>query len=555
MSKYVQKNRNTLRITLRNRLFLGLGAGVVLSSLLIVALINNRAQEGDEGENINTYTLNFHDAIFKKVLRTFDNNFVLTDGKKFIKTDSSGAIIWKKQIETNFPVLIQSFCELSDKGLVAVCQMIGADNHAKIYLVKIDSEGNYKWSKMLSKEYSEFAYSIAAGTDNDFYLCGSGCSTSNFVLKMNAAGEQVWVKDLKAGITLGSAQRIAYHNGELIISGRLEGNGNAELYLLKTDLNGNPLQSRRVSMTKSFTTRVLTFTNDGGYIIAGNYLSAEGNDNPFILRTDVNMNPVWMRSYGAAGIETINDIAVTSNDDLYIVGNIYINADQNINMLLFKTNALGDIQWQMHAGSEELNGAGYDDALSIASINDNGFIITGFSNGGFMTKVDKMGNGFCFQRLLTLDVNEVPLSMLNVSFQQNIIPQFDEVPITPQSATLNIAAPDICYGNANSGNNNNNNNGGGNSTSNPTVTSPNVEINIYPNPGNGQITIELSKELSEPGVINVYDISGKLLLSHDVLPYQVIQKFDNSKLPNGSYILQLFDRQQVLVNKKIIIQH
>lgn len=551
MSRFVQRNRNTLRLTLRNRLLLGLVSGIVLSALLIVALVNNRTQQ-DNNDNIDTFTLNYHDVIFKKVINTYDGHFVFTDGKKFIKTDSSGNIIWKKQIETNFPLLIQSFAELSDRGIVAVCQMIGSDNHAKIYLIKLDADGAFKWSKMLSKPNSEFAYSIAAGTDNDFYLCGSGCSTSNFILKMNAAGEQVWVKDLKAGITVGSAQRIAYRNNELILTGRLESNGNAELYLLKTDLNGNPLQARRVAMSKSFVVKVLKFTMDGGYVIAGNYLTAEGNDNPFILRADNNMNPIWMKSYGAEGIETINDIAVTSNTDLYVVGNIYINAEQNINMLLFKTDALGNIQWQMHAGNEQLLGAGYDDALSVAATLDNHFMITGFSNGGFITKIDALGNGFCFQRLLTLEVADVPLSMLNVSFQQNILSMFDEVAINPVAGTLNLTAPDVCYGNAS--NNNNNQNNGNNSYVNSVTANSKNDVNLYPNPSNGNFSVELADELTESGLINIYDMSGKLLLSQEIQPYARKQKLENLTLPNGTYLLQVFSRNEIISSKKVVIQ-
>lgn len=553
MSRYVQRHRNTLRLSLRNRLLIGLSSGIVLSALLIIALVNNRSQEG-ENDNIDTFTLNYHDVIFKKVIATSDGNFVFTDGKKFIKTDSAGNILWKKQIETNFPILIQSFAELSDRGIVAVCQMIASDNHAKIYLIKLDADGAFKWSKMLYKANSEFAYSIAAGADNDFYLCGSGCSTSNFILKMNAAGDQVWVKDLKAGITVGSAQRIAYRDNELVVTGRLESNGNSELYILKTDLNGNPLQARRVSMSKSFVTKVLKFTPDGGYVIAGNYLTAEGIDNPFILRADINMNPIWMKSYGAEGIETINDIAVTGNTELYVVGNIYINADQNINMLLFKTDALGTIQWQMHAGNEQLLGAGYDDALSVAATNDNHYMITGFSNGGFITKIDGVGNGFCFQRLLTLEVADVPLAMLNVSFQQNILGLFEESIINPQAGSLTLNAPDICYGNASNNNNNNNQNNGNNSYVNSINATGKIEVNLYPNPSNGNLNIELTNELSDPGLINIYDLSGKLLFSQEVQPFARFQKLENTALSNGTYLFQIYSRNEIIASKKIVIQ-
>lgn len=550
MRRHIQKTRTTVRTSLRNRLVLGLAGGLFLSTLLIIVIINNKTENGF-ADTAKTYTLNYPDVTFKRVIRTSDNHFVLTDGKKFIKTDSAGTVLWKKHLETNFSLLIQSFCELSDEGLVAVCQIIGADNVARIYLVKLDKDGNYMWSKVLSKESSEFAYCITAGPDNDFYLCGTGCSTSNFILKMNGAGEQVWAKDLKAGITLGSAQRIAYKDNYLLISGRIQNGSTDELYLLKTDLNGNPVLSRRMTMQKSFNIKVLTFSPDGGYIVSGNYLGASGADNPFILKTDQNMNAIWMHAYGVDGIENINDIAVNGNSELYVVGNVFIDNIQNINTLLFKTDQSGNVLWQLHAGSEQLNGAGYDDGLSIASLNHSGFLIAGFSNGGFITRVDDMGNGFCFQRLLNMSVSDVPIAMLNVSFQQNIISLFNENPITPQAGILNLANPDICYGNTNTDQGSD----GGTATGTTSIKDQGITMGIYPNPGNGNITLELNNELTEPGVINVYELSGRLVRSQELMPYQKIQRLDYSQLPAGTYIIQLFDRQQVIANEKMIIMH
>jgi hypothetical protein len=39
------------------------------------------------------------------------------------------------------------------------------------------------------------------------------------------------------------------------------------------------------------------------------------------------------------------------------------------------------------------------------------------------------------------------------------------------------------------------------------------------------------------------------------MPYQKTQRLDYSQLPAGTYIIQLFDRQQVIANEKMIIMH
>ncbi len=84
--------------------------------------------------------------------------------------------------------------------------------------------------------------------------------------------------------------------------------------------------------------------------------------------------------------------------------------------------------------------------------------------------------------------------------------------------------------------------------------SDNVEINLYPNPSNGNFSIHLSKQLKHPIEFTMYNIYGQKVYSEQFIPntsnYYQIQK---EGLSSGSYFVKIVSGQTNL-SSKIIIQ-
>lgn len=76
-----------------------------------------------------------------------------------------------------------------------------------------------------------------------------------------------------------------------------------------------------------------------------------------------------------------------------------------------------------------------------------------------------------------------------------------------------------------------------------------LDINIYPNPANSQITIELPFELQNP--IEVYDAQGRLIQTYN--EQGILLKINLSHYDNGLYLLKFNYNQNILV-KRIIVQ-
>ena len=75
-----------------------------------------------------------------------------------------------------------------------------------------------------------------------------------------------------------------------------------------------------------------------------------------------------------------------------------------------------------------------------------------------------------------------------------------------------------------------------------------IEINIFPNPSNGSLTVDFAnmKNLKE---ILLQDLLGKIVFRQTINNQRQI-KIDN--LPSGAYILTIIDNDYIKINKKII---
>jgi hypothetical protein len=80
-------------------------------------------------------------------------------------------------------------------------------------------------------------------------------------------------------------------------------------------------------------------------------------------------------------------------------------------------------------------------------------------------------------------------------------------------------------------------------------------MEVMPNPNNGRFMVTVHN-LPKAATIEVYDLSGKLLLAEDAAPTngQYNQSFDLSDLQAGMYFIQLNDGQQTAI-EKVVIRH
>jgi uncharacterized delta-60 repeat protein len=323
-----------------------------------------------------------------------------------IKTDESGNVQWAKTYGGTDGDYAYSVQQTSDGGYIIAgyTRSFGAGG-SDILLIKTDANGNIIWAKTYGGTSGDVAYSIQQTFDGGYILAGYTASFGAgswdiFLVKTDANGNIIWAKTYggTSSDTAYSVQQTS--DGGYIIAGytRSFGTGwDEDVILIKTDANGNLQWAKTYGGTWgawSDYAHSVQQTSDGGYIVAGLTWSFGGI---FLIKTDANGNIIWVKTYWG----TISDYAYSvqqTSDGGYIVAGYTTSFGAGGDILLIKTDANGNIIWAKTYG-----GTYQDWAYSVQQTSDGGYIVAGYTNSFgagwsdiFLIKTDANGDiGSC----------------------------------------------------------------------------------------------------------------------------------------------------------------
>lgn len=533
------------KLKLRNRqlilvggLFMGLIVGIV------VFIFHFSKSDKSYAENVRTDSFRtFQGMNFQKMVRLSDGNFVVSDGSSFVKMDSIGSVIWAKAVAVPYAMLVTGLSQTNDGEIVAVCQSSDTSNY-KIGVIRITKNGGLRWFKVFSAKGSDFAYGIIADNDNGVVLTGGGCNISHFIMKIDADGNANWMKDFAIANTTGSAYKILMEdNGNMLIAGRITSHGNHSISLMMTDAFGNFLWGKQIADQQLPVVKSIIKSSDGNYILAGVYISQSGAPalNPFMIKLDSKGNTIWFRRIGNANYESINDIAATADGGAIAVGNIYLDETENVNALIFRMDAHGNMLWQKTVGNSDFNGAGYDDAYSICRNASNNYCVVGMAYWAFLSKMDENGIGFCHETPVTLTVQNVNCQSSNAVYLQVPGDAFTGETIAAIVQNMYAAIPNSCAAKQIT------------TSTEDIMGSGKSEVVLFPNPNDGNFNVNYTLPENSKGQIFIFDLSGKQLTVYDLPAFTHSVSIHQNHLTPGIYLYKVMSGEKMLAQDKFIV--
>ena len=488
--------------------------------------------------------------------------------------------------------------QLPDSGFILAgnTSSFGAGS-GDVFIIRTNQYGDMLWTRTYGGTASDFAYFIEHTSDNGFIITGSTASFGSGVLdvlliKTDPNGDTLWTRayggiDDDAGYVV---HEVA--GGGFIVAGTTEtfSSGFSDIYLLKTDANGNLLWTKSFGGSASDAAYALEINSDGNYVIAGSTMSfGAGNFDALLMETDTAGNIIWAKTFGSIGTDEAYTVLQTP-DKGYLVGGTTFFGAGNYDDYLIKTDSAGNYLWSKTYGgtanreyinhirpdawgnfilagttssfgsggdnvhllcvdasgillwSKDFGGTLYDMGLGVETTFDHGIVICGrtesYGSGNFdayFIKTDSAGNSGCHDST-DATITTSPSTLVS-------IPVFT---FLPGGVSSDAAVTQGSGGNV--------------TTLCQLITNENelhtannsAHVIIYPDPFSATAVISVSNLQSRECSFFLYDVTGRTVMQLTIQnPETEIYRDD---LKNGMYFYTIKNQNSVIVRGKLMIE-
>jgi hypothetical protein len=250
-------------------------------------------------------------------------------------------------------------------------------------LIKTDSNGNVEFNKTYGGEKFDIVESVVETSDGGFALAGKTASN----LSWGAGPTDMWLVKTDSNGNVEFSETYGGEGGDGTHSVIETSDGGFALAgggLIKTDSNGN------VEFKKTYGgTSLVIETSDGGFALAG-----QRGGNASLIKTDSNGSEVFSKTFGGEKYDGAESVVETSDGGFAIAGWTTSFGVGNNDVWLVKTDSDGKEQFNKTFGGK------YDDiAWSVIETSDGGFALAGKTTSfcgrdgdAWLIKTDSNGN-------------------------------------------------------------------------------------------------------------------------------------------------------------------
>jgi hypothetical protein len=293
--------------------------------------------------------------------------------------------------------------QTTDGGYIIAGRTISFDaGHDDVYLIKTDVHGDTLWSKTLGSTDHGCGNSVQQTTDGGYIIAGTatlhGASHCDiYLIRTDANGDTLWTRAFGGtSYDIGNSVQQTADGGFIIAGWTMSyGAGGYDVYLIKTNGRGIARWTRTFGGRQDDYGCSVRQTADGGYVIAGETESfGSSHYNIWLVKTDANGAALWTRTFH--GLIWGHDASVqqTTDGGYVIVGLIAPYGSDHFDACLIKVDPRGGTLWTKTYG-----GSNDDEGLSVQQTTDGGYIVAGcswsFGAGGpdvYLVKTDANGD-------------------------------------------------------------------------------------------------------------------------------------------------------------------
>jgi putative intracellular protease/amidase len=232
-----------------------------------------------------------------------------------------------------------------------------------IFVACFNRKGRKKWEHTYGGKLYDTGRSIHLDENGSIYVLGTTVQSGDdpgdmYLLKLNSEGNQIWDKRYGGRGSQMGYKIIADKTGNLILAGNngnfTENQGNRDIYLIKTDKDGNILWEREYPLEHQQWGFDICLTNDGGYLIAGNNdVTYRDLYSIYVLKVDEDGEEEWNRSYGEGSFYDYGVSVMCHQTGEIFLGGVSKTQDRGSDIYIVNIDKNGTLRSKNLLGSEK----------------------------------------------------------------------------------------------------------------------------------------------------------------------------------------------------------
>jgi len=413
------------------------------------------------------------------------------------------------------------------------------------FVAKFDPSGNVLWAKEISGNSDDVGMNIAVSDSGNVYVGGyfyssninfgngitlTGGGNKGFVAKYDSLGNTKWAKkignDVLSGVdvdNVGNVYVTGKYNGPITIGTfPLTNSGSSDVYIVKLSPSGVPLWAKKGGGSLAEFAIDVAVDNIGNVSATGYYRSSnmkfESTNLPLVGVSSADNTDIYVVKYDNAGTllwakcggsDSLDQPTGIDTDNL---GNVFIDGYFQSSVITFGDSSL------INAGSNPMSD------LLIAS----------YDNSGTLVWLKRVGQAYMEESSgLVIDNSN------NLYFSGNFNGYYLTIGTTILTNGGQVDLFLVKMGNV------------------AGIDDVQTEINsisIFPNPSNGDYSININSNVQSVADVKIFSMTGQLIQSKKINLFQGtnLEKVDLTNSSKGMYLLEITQNKQVLHGKLIL---
>lgn len=161
-----------------------------------------------------------------------------------LKIDEEGNEIWSVTCGTNLIDIAYNLELANDGGVLLVGKSFDNATFSKIYLARLDADGNIKWTYTTGNHLADAAHGVKLNSEGNWDVSGTFFNTATFsedamLMEIDDSGNLNWMK-YYGNDQNDSGQRLSINSsGQLLLSGSVSVNEQNDMLVVRTDAWGD----------------------------------------------------------------------------------------------------------------------------------------------------------------------------------------------------------------------------------------------------------------------------------------------------------------------------